>query len=92
MNDKAVSIDLHIGRRPIFAMGNIRSHGDIGMCAYSQGRTGPALQLLVNHDDAAREFAYAEEDGQSLKAAKMNGWIVVSVKKDWKTVFSSVEK
>jgi hypothetical protein len=92
MNDKAVNIDLHIGRRPLFAMGNVRSHGDIGMCAYSQGRKGPSLQLLVNHDDADREFAYAEDDGESLKAAKANGWIIVSVKKDWKTVFAGVKK
>jgi hypothetical protein len=92
MDDKAVSIDLHIGRRPLIAMGNVRSHGDIGMCAYSQGRKGPSLQLLVNHDDADREFAYAEDDGKSLKAAKANGWIVVSMKEDWNTVFSGVAK
>ncbi len=92
MDDKAVSIDLHIGRRPLIAMGNVRSHGDIGMCAYSQGRKGPSLQLLVNHDDADREFAYAEDDGESLKAAKANGWIIVSVKNDWKTVFAGVKK
>ncbi|MFC1825227.1 HAD family hydrolase [Thermodesulfobacteriota bacterium] len=91
-NDKAVNIDLHIGRRPLIAMGNVRSHGDIGMCAYSQGRKGPSLQLLVNHDDAVREFSYAEDDGGSLKAAKANGWIVVSVNKDWNVVFSTEEE
>lgn len=63
MNDKAVNIDLHIGQPPLLAMGNVRSHGDIGMCAYSQSRKGPSLQLLINHDDADREFAYAEDDG-----------------------------
>ena len=89
---KAVNIDLHIGRRPLLAGGNIRSHGDIGMCAYSQGRKGPSLQLLVNHDDAVREFSYAEGDGGSLKAAKANGWIVVSVNKDWNVVFSTEEE
>ena len=88
-NVKAVNIDLHIGRRPVIAMGN-RS-GDIGMCAYSQGRKGPSLQLLVNHDDAVREFSYAEEDGESLRAAKANGWIVVSMEKDWNVVFSPEE-
>ena len=89
---KAVNIDLHIGRRPLLAGGNIRSHGDIGMCAYSQGRKGPSLQLLVNHDDDVREYSYAEEDGGSLKAAKENGWIVVSMKKDWAVVFSTEEE
>ena len=89
---KAVNIDLHIGRRPLIAMGNVRSHGDIGMCAYSQGRKGPSLQLLVNHDDADREFSYAEDDSGSLKTAKANGWIVVSMKKDWNVVFSTEEE
>lgn len=92
MNGKAVNINLHIGRRPIFAMGNVRSYGDVGMCSYSQGRKGPSLQLLINHDDADREFAYAEEDGKSLKVARANNWIIVSVKRDWKTIFSGNEK
>ena len=88
---KAVNIDLHIRRRPLLAGGNVRSEGDIGMCSYSQGRKGPSLQLLVNHDDAVREFSYAEGDGGSLEAAKANGWIVVSMKKDWNVVFSPEE-
>jgi hypothetical protein len=84
---KPVNIDLHIGRRPLFAMGNVRSGGDIGMLSYSQGRRGPTLQLLVNHDDEAREFEYAEKDNASLKAAEASGWIVVSMKHDWRSVF-----
>jgi hypothetical protein len=84
---KPVNIDLHIGRRPLFAMGNVRSGGDIGMLSYSQGRRGPTLQLLVNHDDEAREFEYAEKDNASLKAAESSGWIVVSMKHDWRSVF-----
>ena len=92
MNDKAVNIDLHIGKRPLLAMGNVRSGGDIGMLSYSQGRSGPSLQLLVYHDDPDREFAYVEKDGKSLKAAKANGWAIVSMKTDWKNLFSNVEK
>ncbi|MFO7596896.1 MAG: HAD family hydrolase [Desulfocurvibacter africanus] len=85
--DKPVGIDLHIGRRPVFAAGNVRSGGDVAMLVYSQGRNGPSFQLLVNHDDAAREFAYAEKDNASLKAAKRNGWTVASIKNDWKEIF-----
>jgi hypothetical protein len=84
---KPVNIDLHIGQRPLLAMGNVRSGGDIGMLNYSQGRSGPSLQLLVNHDDEKREFAYAEADNASLNAAKANGWVVVSIKSEWKSVF-----
>jgi hypothetical protein len=84
---KPVNIDIHLGTRPLLAMGNVRSSGDIGMLRYSQGRKGPSLQLLVNHDDEKREFAYAEDENESLCAAKENGWLVVSVKNDWKSVF-----
>ncbi len=89
---KPVNIDLHIGQRPLLAMGNVRSGGDIGMLNYSQGRSGPSLQLLVNHDDEKREFAYAEADNASLNAAKANGWVVVSIKSDWETVFPSEQE
>ena len=84
---KPVNIDIHIGKRPLLAMGNVRSGGDIGMLNYSQGRKGPSLQLLVNHDDEKREFAYVEDDNASLGAAKANGWLVVSIKNDWESVF-----
>ena len=84
---KPVNIDLHIGRKPLLAAGNERSSGDIGMLRYSQSRKGPSLQLLVNHDDASREFAYAEPDNASLNAAKQGGWTVISMKDDWKVVF-----
>jgi phosphoglycolate phosphatase-like HAD superfamily hydrolase len=53
--DKPVGINLHIGRRPIAAFGN--SVGDQQMLEYTQGGSGQRFQLLVLHDDAAREFA-----------------------------------
>jgi hypothetical protein len=89
---KPVNIDLHIGMRPLLAMGNVRSGGDIGMLSYSQGRRGPSLQLLVNHDDENREFAYAEKDSASLNAAQSNGWLVVSIKNDWRSVFPIIKR
>ncbi|WP_145086514.1 HAD family hydrolase [Anatilimnocola aggregata] len=85
---KPAGIELHIGRVPIFAAGNVRTGGDIAMLGYSQSSKHPSLQLLVNHDDGDREFAYAEKDGASLKAAKEHGWAVVNIKDDWKEIFS----
>jgi len=87
---KPIGIDLHIGKRPIFAAGNERSGGDIAMLTYSQQQP-PSLQLLINHDDGDREFAYQEPDNASLNAAAANGWQVVSIKNDWQTVFSFQE-
>ncbi|RKH40237.1 HAD family hydrolase [Corallococcus llansteffanensis] len=85
---KPVGNDLHIGRSPVFVAGNVRSGGDIAMLGASRQRRGPSFQLLIHHDDAAREFAYEEKDGASLRAAKEGGWTVVSMRDDWKTVFS----
>lgn len=59
------------------------------MMKHSKGRAGPSLQLLVNHDDAEREFAYAEKDSLSLDAAWRLGFTVVSTKRDWKTVVAA---
>lgn len=90
-NDKAnkpVGIALQIGRIPILASGNVRTGGDIAMLRFSQSNPRLSLQLLVNHDDAEREFAYAEKDNASLNAAKKHGWTVVSVQRDWKRVFA----
>ncbi len=60
---------------------------------------GARLMMLVLHDDPAREYAYGPAEGlpdtkvgsftQALyDEAKKNGWIVVSIKNDWKQVFS----
>ncbi|NJK37345.1 MAG: haloacid dehalogenase-like hydrolase [Oscillatoriales cyanobacterium RM2_1_1] len=94
-NDKAVkpvNINLHIGKRPVFAAGNVKSGGDIAMLTYSQERSGPSFQLIVNHDDTEREFAYGEPDNASLDAAKTKNWQVANIKRDWKTVFAYQEK
>jgi phosphoserine phosphatase len=96
---KPVAINQHIGRRPIAAFGN--SRGDKEMLEYSQGGKGARFELLVLHDDAAREFAYGPAQGlpdAKLGAfpqavydqAKSSGWTVVSMKNDWKQVFPSV--
>ena len=86
---KPVNIDLHIGKRPVLAAGNVRTGGDIEMLRYCQQRKSlPTLQLMVNHDDAVREFEYGEKNNASLDAAKQHGWHVVSIKNDWKKVFS----
>ncbi len=54
---KAVNIQAHIGRRPILAAGN--SAGDREMLEYAHTGEHPSLCLVVDHDDAEREYAYA---------------------------------
>ena len=84
---KPVNIQYEIGKRPVFACGNERSGGDTYMLLFSQGSKYPSFQLMVNHDDAAREFAYEEPDSISLMWAKKYNWHVVNMKSDWKTIF-----
>jgi phosphoserine phosphatase/lysophospholipase L1-like esterase len=85
---KPVSIGEHVGRRPIFAAGNVGTTGDIEMLRWSQSSRHPSLQLLVLHDDADREMAYGEASNDSLEAAKEYGWNVVSMASDWNRVFA----
>jgi len=94
---KAVGINEHIGRRPVAAFGN--STGDKEMLQYTQGGSGARFELLVLHDDAARETAYGPARGlpnvplvhftaELDEYAKQNGWIVVSTKNDWKHIYA----
>ena len=82
---KPVNIELHVGRRPILAAGN--SDGDLHMLWLAQKSGQRSLSLLLHHDDKKREYAYDRGSEKTLQMAKERGWIVVSMKDDWKTVF-----
>jgi hypothetical protein len=82
---KPVRIWSRVGRRPILAAGN--SNGDIEMLRFAGGPSRPGLRLLVLHDDPEREFDYTAGAERSLEEAKAHGWTVVSIKRDWTTVF-----
>ncbi len=83
---KPLFIHRSIGRRPVMAAGN--SNGDIHMLKYATGRQGLALGLLLHHDDAERECAYDEGTEKALELAAKEGWYVVSMKNDWKTIYA----
>ncbi len=82
---KPVRIWSRVGRRPIFAGGN--SNGDIEMLRYAGGPRLPAFRLLIDHDDAEREFEYRAGAERALEAAAAEGWTVSSIKNDWRSVF-----
>jgi hypothetical protein len=86
-----------IGRRPVAAFGN--STGDRQMLEYAKAGGGARLAMLVLHDDAKREYAYGPAQGlgatrvgtftQALyDEAKKQGWVIISMKDDWKRVFA----
>jgi phosphoserine phosphatase len=94
---KPEGIHLMIGMQPYAAFGN--SNGDQQMLEYTKAGDGKRLSMLVMHDDATREYAYGPANGlpetkvgtftQSLfDEARKDGWIVISMKKDWKRIFA----
>ena len=93
---KPQGIQMVIGKRPYAAFGN--TAGDQQMLEYTTTGGGARLGMLLLHDDATREYAYGPAQGlpdskigtfsQDLyDLAKKRGWIVISMKNDWKTVF-----
>jgi hypothetical protein len=85
--EKPVRIWSRTGRRPLVAGGN--SNGDVPMLRFARTRGRDGLGLLLLHDDADREFAYAAGAEEALEEAKAQGWTVVSIKDDWATVFAN---
>ncbi len=94
---KPEGIHLMIGRRPYAAFGN--STGDRQMLEYTKAGDGARIAMLVIHDDAKREYAYGPALGlpvakvgaftQALyDEARKQGWVVISMKNDWKRVFA----
>lgn len=94
---KPVGIQKFIGRRPVAAFGN--SDGDLQMLQWTtvdNGR-GSRLGLIVHHDDAKREFAYDRASpignlNQAWDEAARRGWLVVSMKQDWKKIYPKYDK
>jgi hypothetical protein len=87
---KPVGINAHIGRRPIAAFGN--SDGDLQMLEWAKGGSGVRFALIVHHTDAEREWAYDRVSSvgkldKALDVAQAEGWTVVDMKNDWKTIF-----
>jgi phosphoglycolate phosphatase-like HAD superfamily hydrolase len=93
---KVEGIHFAIGRRPSAAFGN--STGDRQMLEYTAAGDRARIAMLVLHDDATREYAYGPTNGlpdtkvgafpSSLDdEAKKKGWVVISMKNDWRRIF-----
>jgi hypothetical protein len=87
---KPVGIQRHIGRRPIAAFGN--SDGDLQMLQWTCYAPGLRLCMYVHHTDDKREWAYDRGShigalDKGLDEARLRGWTVVDMEKDWNKVF-----
>ena len=94
---KPEGIHFMIGRRPYASFGN--STGDRQMLEYAKAGEGQRLAVLVLHDDDKREYAYGPAQGfpdtkvgtftqELYDEAKKSGWIIISMKDDWKHIFA----
>ena len=94
---KPEGIHLMVGRRPYAAFGN--STGDREMLEWTGAGAGARLMMLLLHDDAIREYAYGPAAGlpdskvgtftpELYDEAKKKNWTVISMKNDWKKIFS----
>jgi hypothetical protein len=75
------------------AFGN--SDGDFQMLEWTTSGSGPRFGLLVHHTDGEREWAYDRDShvgklNKGLDEGPDRGWIIVSMKDDWKEVFPVV--
>ncbi|MEZ4599621.1 MAG: HAD family hydrolase [Syntrophotaleaceae bacterium] len=89
---KPPGIHQYICRRPTICCGN--SDGDHAMLQYTTiNNPRPSLGLIVHHTDSEREYAYdakTKSTGklvEALQEAPRRGWLVVDMKRDWKTIF-----
>ncbi|MGB0114762.1 MAG: HAD family hydrolase [Ilumatobacteraceae bacterium] len=89
---KVEHIYAQIGRAPLLAAGN--SGGDREMLEWAQAHPRGGLAVLVDHDDAEREFSYEskaatfEDDEPITTVGERLGWLVVSMRDDWSTIFA----
>ena len=97
---KVEGIHFMIGKRPLMAVGN--TPGDQEMLEYTKAGSGKRLAMLVLHDDSIREYAYGPANGlpdakvgsfpqELYDKAEHSGWIVISMKTDWKQIFPFTE-
>ncbi len=87
---KSVAINKHIGRKPVFCVGN--SDGDLQMMQWTASNSRESLMIYIHHTDAEREWAYDREShigsfDKALDEALEQQWIVVDMAKDWQTIY-----
>ena len=85
--EKPVNIQKIIGKTPIFACGN--SGGDIEMLLLTNNHENH-FGCMLDHDDESREYYYPNQE--ALDESQRNGWSVISMKNDFKTIFSNSQK
>ena len=84
--NKVSAIAQEIGKQPVLAFGN--SSGDASMLNYTiSGNKYKSLSFLLLCDDLTRELGDTAKADKCKALADKNGWISVSMKDDFKTIY-----
>jgi hypothetical protein len=86
---KSLNIYSQIGKKPVFAFGN--TNGDFGMFHLTSTNKHPNIELLLNHNDPIREYAYPPYHGAAVPGWRdsliVNKWKLVNMAEEFKTVW-----
>ena len=89
--NKVVVIEHEIGKQPVLAFGN--SGGDTSMLNYAlAGNKYKSLAFFVICDDVERELGNVDKANKCVKLADTNGWIKISMRDDFKTIYGDKVK
>ena len=89
--NKVELIDREIGKQPVLAFGN--SGGDSSMLNYTIcGNKYRSASFMVLCDDLDRELGSLLKADKCRKMAEKNGWIPVSMKNDFRTIYGDKVK
>ena len=84
--NKVSVIAQEIGKQPVLAFGN--SSGDTSMLNYAiTNNKYKSAAFFVICDDLEREFGNEKKAAKCIKLADDNGWITISMKDDFKTIY-----
>lgn len=86
--NKVTAIMREIGQKPVLSFGN--SSGDSSMAEYVISNNHyRSLAFMLCCDDLIRENGNQSKADNMLTSCKKYGWIPVSMKNDWKTIYGS---
>ena len=90
--NKVTVIAQEIGEQPVLSFGN--SSGDSSMCEYvTTNNKYKSLAFMLCCDDTEREYGNEEKADKMYSLCEEQGWIPISMKNDWKTIYGdSVKK
>ena len=84
--NKVIGIIREIGKQPILSFGN--SGGDKDMANYVINKNKyPSLAFMVCCDDTERERGNIQKANEMKNNCNNFGWIPISMKDDWKTIY-----